>query len=325
MIRVTGFVDPPFLLVYSGQHMNTPAIRVVNVSKTYKDVRAVKSLSFEIDDSVCFGFLGPNGAGKTTMMKILYAKARRDEDPESSISVCGFDPETHELDIKHISGIVPQENNLDEELTVLQNLIVYSKFYGIRKKAALPRIEYLLSFLELDAKKKSKISELSGGMKRRLVIARALLNNPRVLILDEPTTGLDPQVRHLIWDKLRALKREGVTILLTTHYMEEAFQICDRLIIMYRGEKIVEGAPAELVSKNIEAYVLETYSPAVLKNAPVPEGVRKEELDERVLFYSEDIEGLQRLASLCKPGEYHLRQANLEDLFLKTTGRRLNE
>jgi lipooligosaccharide transport system ATP-binding protein len=305
--------------------MDDPAIRVIDVSKTYKDVRAVKSLTFEIRRSECFGFLGPNGAGKTTMMKILYAKAKRDRNPESSISVCGYDPETHELDIKHISGIVPQENNLDEELTVLQNLIVYSKFYGIPRESALPRIEHLLGFLELDSKKKSKIGELSGGMKRRLVIARALLNNPAVLILDEPTTGLDPQVRHLIWDKLRALRREGVTILLTTHYMEEAFQICDRLIIMHQGEKIIEGAPSELVIKNIEAYVLETYSPISLKDTPVPEGVRKEPLDERILFYSQNIEKLQTLTALLKPGEYHLRQANLEDLFLKTTGRRLNE
>jgi lipooligosaccharide transport system ATP-binding protein len=306
-------------------NMNDIAINVGNVSKTYRDIKAVSDLSFNVEASSCFGFLGPNGAGKTTMMKILYAKAKRDQNPPSRVSVFGFDPERNELEIKHMSGIVPQDNNLDEELSVLQNLLVYSKFYGLSKKTVLPRIEYLLDFMELGQKKKSKISELSGGMKRRLVIARALLNNPRLLILDEPTTGLDPQVRHLIWDKLFSLKKGGVTILVTTHYMEEAFQICDRLMIMHLGEKVLEGKPQQLISEKIESFVLEVLAgEARLDKIELGE-VRKEVLDHRVLLYSQRIEDLQTVTRSLNPGEYHLRQSNLEDLFLKTTGRRLSE
>jgi lipooligosaccharide transport system ATP-binding protein len=305
--------------------MNDDIIYAHNISKTYRDAKALNALSFRIARSSCFGFLGPNGAGKSTMMKILYAKVMRDKNRESELSVCGYDPEKNELEIKYISGIVPQDDNLDEELSVIQNLIVYSKFYGLALKTALPRINYLLEFLELDAKKKSKITELSGGMKRRLVVARALINNPKILILDEPTTGLDPQVRHLIWDKLRSLKASGVTILLTTHYMDEAFQLCDRLMIMHLGEKILEGAPGDLIAQNIESYVLEVYAPEKARNIDCPDGIRGELLDHRVLFYSKDIKGLDLLCSRFSPGEYNLRQANLEDLFLKTTGRGLNE
>ncbi|MBN2443979.1 MAG: ABC transporter ATP-binding protein [Spirochaetales bacterium] len=305
--------------------MNNSAIKIDNVSKTYGSLCALKGLSFLVPKATCFGLLGPNGAGKTTMMKILYGKAFRDSHPGGSISIYGYDPKKNELEIKYISGIVPQENNLDEELNVVQNLYIYAKFYGLKRKLVQERIEYLLDFMELSNKKKVPIKELSGGMKRRLIIARALINNPRILILDEPTTGLDPQVRHLIWDKLRMLKKEGVTILLTTHYMEEAHQLCDNLIIMHLGEKILEGSPDILIRNNIENYVLEIYDK---ENGNIGIGkndVRKEVAANRLLFYSDTFSFLEEISGLCKPGEYYLRQSNLEDVFLKNTGRNLNE
>ena len=303
-------------------------ISVKNVNKHYGDLQAVKGLSFNIPGAICFGLLGPNGAGKTTMMKMIYGKALRDKYQESEIKVFGFDPALDELKIKYLSGVVSQDNNLDEELDVINNLLIYSKFYGIKKKSALERIDSLLEFMDLTDKKKVAIKELSGGMKRRLVIARALLNNPRLLILDEPTTGLDPQVRHIIWDKLRKLKKEGVTILLTTHYMEEAYQICDQIAIMNSGEKVMEGKPQELIEKNIEPYVLEIIKKdnwELLQRFIVEQNIRKEESGDMALLYSNDIQILKLVQEKMDSGGFYLRQSNLEDLFLKTTGRTLNE
>jgi lipooligosaccharide transport system ATP-binding protein len=219
--------------------MDESIISVHHVYKTYHSCRAVDDLSFNIPGSSCFGFLGPNGAGKTTMMKIIYGRCLRDSHPDTVVKVMGYDPLSHELEIKYLAGVVAQEDNLDTQLNVLQNLHVYSKFYGMREKEAAERIAYLLDFLEISDKRESMIRELSGGMKRRLIIARALLHAPRLLILDEPTTGLDPQVRHLIWEKLRRLKEQGLTILLTTHYMEEAFQLCNTILILDKGRKIM--------------------------------------------------------------------------------------
>ncbi len=243
--------------------------------KTYGALTAVKSLSFSVAASTCYGLLGPNGAGKTTMLKMIYAKCLRDRDQASVISVFGYDPAANELAIKALSGVVPQEDNLDAELSVLQNLRVYAKLYGLPRGVADRRIDELLSFMELGEKRLVKIRELSGGMKRRLIIARALLNQPRLLILDEPTTGLDPQVRHLIWDKLHQLKREGLTILLTTHYMEEAFQICDRVLIMHKGDKLMEGSPHTLVEGNIERFVLEVRGREAPARLPGPHPGRR--------------------------------------------------
>ena len=306
----------------------SPIVTVQNVYKSYRDVEAVKSLSFSVVHSTCFGFLGPNGAGKTTLLKMLYGKCIRDKHPDTNISVFGFDPLKDELKIKYLAGVVPQDNNLDVELNVEQNLLMFAKFYGMSDVQARSRINELLEFMELTEKKSSKIKELSGGMQRRLIIARALLNNPRLLILDEPTTGLDPQVRHLIWDKLRQLKKRGVTILLTTHYMEEAFQICDQILIMNNGEKVVEGNPQNLLQKNIEGYVLELYnleSLSELDNLLNEDHTRQDKTEERTLIYSDDIGLLKQMTDKLKAGEYFLRQANLEDLFLKATGRGLNE
>ncbi len=307
--------------------MPAKVINIRNISKTFGRVHAVCNLSFEVEEGTCFGFVGPNGAGKTTMMKMLYAKSVRDRNCNGTMDVFGFDPREHELEIKYLSGVVPQENNLDEELNVVQNLMIYSRFYGIASSEAGDRIDYLLDFLELSEKRSSSIRELSGGMKRRLIIARALINNPRLLILDEPTTGLDPQVRHLIWDKLGQLKKAGTTILLTTHYMEEAFANCDRLLIMHQGRKVMQGTPHDLLSANTEPYVLELPSSEYVKirDRCLSGGVRIDESHETARLFSEDMDALKAVAEVLEVGCFHLRHANLEDVFLRATGRKLND
>jgi len=307
--------------------MAQTVIKIENVKKAFRDVRAVGGLSFGVDEASCFGLLGPNGAGKTTMMKMIYGRSRRDDPDASVIDVFGYDPKTNELDIKYLAGVVPQENNLDDELNVRENLMVYAKFYDINGREAKKRIDELLEFLELSDKAGSIIRELSGGMKRRLIIARALLNNPKLLILDEPTTGLDPQVRHLIWGKLRQLKKSGITILLTTHYMEEAFEICDKILIMHKGSKILEGAPKELLERHIEKYVLavsgreDGYN---LRHEAQNRNIRIDDSHEVIFFYSHQLGALEELAKTLSSSQYYLRQSNLEDLFLKTTGRGLS-
>jgi lipooligosaccharide transport system ATP-binding protein len=308
--------------------MNEKIIVAEHVSKTFPKVMAVNNLSFEVEAQTCFGFLGPNGAGKSTLMKIIYAKCIRDKNKESGLRIFGYDPNDDELAIKYCSGVVPQDDNLDEELNVIQNLMIYSKFYNIPAGIAKERIAYLLDFLELTEKATARITEISGGMKRRLVIARALLNDPRLLILDEPTTGLDPQVRHMIWDKLRLLKKEGTTILLTTHYMEEAFQICDTVMIMHKGQRIIEGPPRQLIKKNIERYVLELFDVSSLAGQlddALQNGVRIDRSQQVTLLFSSNLEYLKTLAGSLERGNYYLRETNLEDLFLKSTGRGLNE
>lgn len=309
--------------------MAETVITVENLSKSFGNVRAVQNLSFSVEAGRCFGFLGPNGAGKTTAMKIIYGKCLRDKDGDSRVDIFGYDPAKNELAIKYLSGVVQQEDNLDDELNVIQNLMVYSRFYNLPVKTAKERIDYLLDFLELSEKATSKMRELSGGMKRRLVIARALLNSPRLLILDEPTTGLDPQVRHVIWDKIRQLQRQQTTVLLTTHYMDEAFQLCDNLLIMHKGQKIMEGHPDNLLEENMEQFVLEVRdieSAGQIDLKSVPEGIRVDPARELTRYYCSDIEILKNLAdSRLKTGNYLIRQTNLEDVFLKATGRQLND
>lgn len=308
--------------------MTETVIQIANLNKSYGTLKAVDRLDFTVRGSECFGLLGPNGAGKTTTMKIIYGKAEADYDKETVINIFGCHPHKDALQIKTFSGIVPQQDNLDAELNVRDNLSIYARFYGIPARRAGIRIDELLDFMELKEKAGVKIRELSGGMQRRLTIARALLNQPRLLILDEPTTGLDPQVRHLIWSKLRELKEMGVTVLLTTHYMEEAYQICDRILIMDKGQKILEGKPRELLSANLEAYVMEVYGQEAGAAAPAGRqagGIRCE-LHQDVLFvYSNDSEKLNQYAESSGIKEYYIRPSNLEDLFLKTTGRSLNE
>ncbi len=304
------------------------AITVKGISKSFGKVNAVRDLSFEVEADSCFGFLGPNGAGKTTMMKMLYGKCTIENADGASIDVFGYNPVKDELAIKYLSGVVPQENNLDEELDVISNLMVYSRFYALPRKAATSRIDYLLGFMELSDKRTARIRELSGGMQRRLVIARALMNNPKLLILDEPTTGLDPQVRHLIWDKLRQLKRHGTTILLTTHYMEEAFALCDTILIMDKGAGILRGAPTELLTKNIEKHVLEitgSFPLETMVDSATMKKLRIDRTQETTRVYCDDDQLLRNLACRMEDAHYFLRQTTLEDVFLKATGRGLNE
>ena len=306
-----------------------PIIQIENLNKSFRDVKALNGLSFAVEAGHCYGFLGPNGAGKSTAMKIIYGKCTRDVNPQTKVNVFGYDPAQDELSIKFLSGVVQQEDNLDEELNVFQNLMIYSKFYNIKASEAKERIEYLLEFFELKEKIKSRIRELSGGMKRRLVIARALLNQPKLLILDEPTTGLDPQVRHLIWDKIRQLQKQNTTVLLTTHYMEEAFQLCNYILIMHKGSKIMEGKPAKLLDENIEKFVLEILNIDLVSKEclnKVIENIRREDSPGAMRYYSDDISILKDFADNClKSTNFLIRQTDLEDVFLHTTGRQLND
>jgi lipooligosaccharide transport system ATP-binding protein len=307
--------------------MSDAVISFDNVHKSYRGVKAVDGISFDVAPSTCFGLLGRNGAGKSTIMRLLYRKAERDTSPRGAISVFGFDPERDELAIKCRTGVVPQDDNLDEELNVSQNLRVFARLYGIPGKLAEPRMAELLDFMELREKANARIRELSGGMKRRLVIVRALLNQPKLLILDEPTTGLDPQVRHTIWDKLRQLKRNGLTIVLTTHYMDEAFQLCDEILIVENGKAVLQGNPKSLLAQNIEPYVLEltdvTLAARALERLPAG-SARVERSDESVRVYASDYASLKSVADALPPGDHHLRPSTLEDVFLKATGRRLD-
>lgn len=303
-----------------------PVIEAEHIFKSYGQLQAVQDLSFTVKQAQCYGLLGPNGAGKTSTMKMIYGKAERDKRDDSKFRVFGHDPMQNELAIKQLSGVVPQENSLDEELNVRQNLRIYSRFHDMPRALAARRIDEMLEFMELSHKSTVPIKKLSGGMQRRLSIARSLLHQPRLLILDEPTTGLDPQVRHLIWNKLRELKKRGVTILLTTHYMEEAFQICDEILIMDQGKKILEGPPQQLLQNNMENYVLESMIPPTEESSTdLRAAVRCEDHNGMRYYYSNRMAELEELAGLLKQDRIYIRQANLEDLFLKTTGRVLNE
>jgi lipooligosaccharide transport system ATP-binding protein len=303
-------------------------ITVQNVTKTYATFKALDSFGFSVPRGTCAGLLGPNGAGKSTMMKIIYGKSGRDNPDESAVDVMGYDPAGAPLEIKSRSGVVSQDNNLDEELNVVQNLRIYARFFAIPRIKARSRIDELLEMMELEKKKEEKIRNLSGGMKRRLTIARGLINNPRLLILDEPTTGLDPQVRHLIWNRLRTLKKQGLTILLTTHYMEEAFQLCDHIVIMDKGRALVEGVPWQLIRDKIERYVVEiTHREAQQQVLSLDVSIlpRHETFGGVTYLYSDDREALTEVTRHLPEGGYFSREANLEDLFLTVTGRSLHD
>src|ERR671914_1115890 len=237
-----------------GTQSRTSTLVARDLKKSYDGFEAVKGVDFEVHRGKCFGFLGPNGAGKTTTMKMIYGAVI----PTSGeLDVAGLDVRRSEREIKRRIGVVPQENNLDDELKVRENLLVYGRYYDLPRKLALQRADELLDFVQLTEKADSRVEQLSGGMKRRLLIARALINDPEIVVLDEPTTGLDPQARHLVWDRLRALTAEGKTLVLTTHYMEEAARLCDRLVIMEGGLIIAGGTPKELVEEHVSPQVLE--------------------------------------------------------------------
>ena len=299
-----------------------------NLEKNYNGFEAVKGVDFEVYRGECFGFLGPNGAGKTTTMKMIYAAVIP---TDGELEVAGLDVRRCEREIKRRIGVVPQENNLDDDLMVKENLLVYGRYYDLPSKLALQRAEELLDFVQLTEKADSRVEQLSGGMKRRLLIARALINDPEIVVLDEPTTGLDPQARHLVWDRLRALTIEGKTLLLTTHYMEEAARLCDRLVIMEGGLIIAEGSPKQLVEEFVSPQVLEFRGrPEDLERLrPVVEAASDavERTGEALLAFTADAEALveEVRASGIEVENTVYRQAGLEDVFLRLTGRRLIE
>jgi len=298
-----------------------------DLTKRFGEFEAVRGVDFDDRERECFGFLGPNGAGKTTTMRMISCTS-----PPTSgeLSVLGL-PSSRGRDIRRRMGVVPQENNLDEEVTVVENLLIYARYFDIPRREARSAAEELLGFVALQDKRDLRIDRLSGGMKRRLLIARALVNEPDLLILDEPTTGLDPQARHLVWEKLRSLKRQGVTLVLTTHYMDEAAQLCDRLVIMHEGRILVEGSPRELVARETSPQVIEVFEPdegaarGLRDLAELAE--RVERLADRWLFYT--AEGDALLAKVRDvvpdPSAVWLRGATLEDVFLQLTGRGLLE
>lgn len=298
----------------------SPLVVAQDVTKHFKDVQAVDGVSFSIQPNECVGFLGPNGAGKTTLMRMIYSAI---EKTGGELSVLGHAPMRDRKLINAHIGVVFQDNNLDQELNAAECLEVHALYCGMGHRVARQRIATLLDWMELSSKTKSTIKELSGGMVRRLMIARALLNSPRLLILDEPTTGLDPQVRHTIWGLLRELKRQGLTILLTTHYMEEAQQLSDRVMIMHRGKIILDGTPQGLIDQHLERYVLQASG---LGDVPQVNGdVRHERVGDADYFYANVERPLQQLYEQLPTKWAMIRHANLEDVFLKFTGRGLNE
>ncbi len=297
-----------------------------NLVKKYEEITALNGISFVINKGECYGFLGPNGAGKTSTIKIINCLSPL---TSGDILVSERHVKTKSREIKALTGLVPQEENLDPDLTVLNNLLVYARYFDVPSNDAESRAEELINFLNLSEKKYSHINELSGGMKRRLLIARALINNPEILILDEPTTGLDPQVRHMIWQKLRQLKKNGMTMLLTTHYMEEASQLCDRIAIMDKGKILIEGNPVTLVEKQIGKEVVElrvdnAQEKELLEKLNLFEFTHEKVGDTLYMFSRDGRELLQFLVSNNYPLLLH-RPATLEDLFLKLTGRGLRE
>jgi len=296
-----------------------------NLTKRFGDLLAVDSINFRVFKGECFGFLGPNGAGKTTTMKMIHCVLPL---TVGRLTVEGMDVTKQAREIKKMIGVAPQEDNLDPDFTVFHNLMVYARYFDIPKVEAQKKADELLRFVQLEEKRKVIIDQLSAGMKRRLILARALINEPQILILDEPTTGLDPQARHLIWDKVRSLQKQGVTIVLTTHYMEEAAQLCDRTVIMDNGKIIEEGKPTDLIKKHVGEEVLEVaFDDKVLKflRSAFPDA-RLEIVSDRIQVFTNQPKGV--FAEILNKFSFKaamIRDANLEDVFLKLTGRRLRE
>jgi lipooligosaccharide transport system ATP-binding protein len=299
------------------------------LEKSYGGFEAVRGVDFDIFSGECFGFLGPNGAGKTTTMKMIYGAVIP---TGGELSVAGLDVYRNERQIKRRIGVVPQEDNLDDELEVRENLLIYGRYYDLPRKTVLQRTDALLDFVQLSDKVDARVEQLSGGMKRRLLIARALINDPEIVVLDEPTTGLDPQARHLVWDRLRALTDEGKTLVLTTHYMEEAARLCDRLVIMEGGRIITGGTPKNLIEEHVSPQVLEFRASADVLDElvplvePVADAVERTG-DEVLLVYTEEADDLvDRVQESGVDVENIVhRQAGLEDVFLRLTGRSLIE
>jgi lipooligosaccharide transport system ATP-binding protein len=303
-------------------------IVVKNLVKQFGDFTAVNGINFSVKQGESFGLLGPNGAGKSSTMRIIGATSQR---TSGEVLILGKDPEQAGPQIRAHLGVVPQQDNLDEELTCAENLYIYGRYFGLPKTAIKNKLDELLEFAQLLDKKNSKVKSLSGGMKRRLTIARALVSDPDILMLDEPTTGLDPQARHILWDRLFRLKEKGVTLLITTHHMDEAEQLCDRLMVMDKGEIMAEGSPSELIKKYSTKEVLEVRFGSD-RNSQMVEKLqafaeRLEELPDRLLLYTDSGEDLlaKIVAANIHPNTSLVRRSSLEDVFLRLTGRSLIE
>jgi lipooligosaccharide transport system ATP-binding protein len=299
------------------------------LEKRFGSFVAVDRVNFSIEPGESFGFLGPNGAGKTSTMRMIGCVSPRSG---GELQVLGMDPSTDGARIRARLGVVPQEDNLDTELTVWDNMMIYGRYFDMARPLIRERAAELLEFVQLADRRDSKVDPLSGGMKRRLTIARALINQPELILLDEPTTGLDPQARHMLWDRLYQLKREGVTLVLTTHYMDEAEQLCDRLVVMDEAHIVAEGSPRDLISNYVTREVVEVRFPLSVDRDEVAARVGKfaeriEPLADRVLLYTHDGDGTVAnvTANGFDPGSVLVRRAGLEDVFLMLTGRSLED
>ena len=301
-------------------------IHARGLTKKFGDFTAVNGIDFDVVKGESFGLLGPNGAGKSTAMRMIGATSQR---TSGELTILDKDPELFGPQIRAHLGVVPQQDNLDTQLSVTENLYIYGRYFGLSRKFLKGKIEELLAFAQLEEKRNAKVESLSGGMKRRLTIARALVSEPEILMLDEPTTGLDPQARHILWDRLFKLKEDGVTLLITTHFMDEAEQLCDRLVVMDKGSIMAEGSPAQLIKDYSTKEVLEVRFGSE-RNAHMADDLRQlcnriEELPDRILMYTED--GEELLERVYKKG-FHpktslVRRSSLEDVFLRLTGRTL--
>ena len=304
--------------------MTTKPVIAKDLCKTFGDFVAVNGINFEIEPGESFAMLGPNGAGKSSTMRKVSTVSPR---TSGELQILGGDPLADGPAIRSRLGVVPQEDNLDDALTLRENLMVYARYFGISWKEARTKADELLEFARLADRSKAPVQSLSGGMKRRLTIARALVNDPDMVLLDEPTTGLDPQARHLLWERLYQLKERGVTLLLTTHYMDEAEQLADRLVIMDQGQIVAEGSPASLINEHVTREVLEVRYQTGSSVDIAALGLRTEPLADRTLVYTDDGEGA--LAKLVNDGftptSSLVRRASLEDVFLALTGRTLVE
>ncbi|MGA2969007.1 MAG: ABC transporter ATP-binding protein [Acidimicrobiales bacterium] len=306
--------------------MSEPILEAHELVKRFDDFEAVKGVSFTVNRGETFGFLGPNGAGKTSTMRMISAVSR----PTSgTLTILGLDPGSHGPEIRGRLGVVPQEDTLELELSVRQNLEMFGRYFDISRDILRARATELLDFAQLSDRANDKVDDLSGGMKRRLTIARALINQPELLILDEPTTGLDPQARHLLWERLYRLKRDGVTQIITTHYMDEAEQLCDRLVVMDHGTIVAEGPPRELIALHSTREVVElrfdTDSPEEFNSRLRQFAQRVEVLPDRILLYvdagDDTLREIHEVGIV--PASALVRRSSLEDVFLHLTGRTL--
>jgi lipooligosaccharide transport system ATP-binding protein len=300
-------------------------IHAHDLTKRFGDFTAVDGIDFDVSKGEAFGFLGPNGAGKSSTMRMIGCVSPV---TDGTLRVLGLDPATDGAAIRGRLGVVPQLDNLDNELTVRENIVIYGRYFGLARRELRARADDLLEFVQLSERANDPVEPLSGGMKRRLTIARSLVNNPEVLLLDEPTTGLDPQARHVVWDRLFRLKQQGVTLVLTTHYMDEAEQLCDRLVIMHQGKIAEEGSPRELIERLSTREVVElrfaSEAPAVEPHAFDGQVARVEVLPDRVLLYTDDGDALAPVAhERLAPLSVLVRRSSLEDVFLRLTGRTL--